>query len=583
MRELWTLNKYFVRYKWHFLLGILFVSSSNYFKVKVPQEIRKALDFVKEALSNPEELDAELLREALLSFALIVIGLALLMGVLMYFMRQTIIVMSRLIEYDLRKDLFDHYQKLDLQFYKENRTGDIMSRISEDVSKVRMYLGPAVLYGINLTSLTVFVIYSMISVSPKLTLYTLLPLPFLSISIYYVSTIIHRKSGRIQAQLSRITSSSQEIYSGIAVVKSYVQQNSFFKYFDDESAEYKSRSLELARVNALFYPLMILLISSSTVLTIYIGGLEVTKGNLTFGNIAEFVIYVNYLTWPFTAVGWVASTIQQAEASQERINSFLNRAPKILSNNQEGSKISDGSIEFIDVSFTYPETGVKAIDNLSFTLKRGEKLAVIGKTASGKSTLAELLLRTYNIDSGSIKLGGIDIKKLSITQIRNHIGYAPQEVFLFSDTVAGNISFGKQDATQKEIAQMASNAAVHKDIIKLENGYETKVGERGVTLSGGQKQRISLARALIKNPKILILDDTLSAVDTQTERKILGYLQSALKYKTAIIITHRIHASLKFDKIVVLDNGRKIEEGTHDELLDNKGYYYDIYMKEEHL
>ncbi len=582
MRELWSLNKYFVRYKWHFLLGTLFVSGSNFFKVKVPQEIARALDLIKDALEDPSTLDKAQLSKDLLWFAVMVIGLALCMGGLMYLMRQTIIVMSRLIEYDLRKDLFDHYQKLDRQFFKENRTGDIMSRISEDVSKVRMYLGPAVLYGINLMSLTFLVIYSMLSVSPTLTLYTLLPLPILSISIYYVSTIIHKKSGLIQVQLSNITSSSQEIYSGIAVVKSYVQQNSFLKYFDDESLEYKKRSLALARVNALFFPLMILLISSSTILTIYMGGLEVAKGNISYGNIAEFVIYVNYLTWPFTAIGWVASTIQQAEASQLRINAFLKRKPKIISALDASSQINNGNLVFENVSFTYPETGVKAIDNLSFELAAGQKLAIIGKTASGKSTIAELILRTYDIDEGSIKIGGIDIREISKKTLREYIGYAPQEVFLFSDSVSGNISFGHQEATQKDIAQMAINAAVHDDIVKLPEGYDTKVGERGVTLSGGQKQRISLARALIKNPELLILDDTLSAVDTQTERKILSYLQDVLKYKTAIIITHRIHALLKFDKIIVLENGQKTEEGTHEELLNNQGYYYDIYMLDEH-
>ncbi len=565
VKELLTLNKYLFRYKWHLLLGIVFVSLANYFKVKVPKTIRNSLDYVNEKIENAAHIETLDLSEDLIRFALLIIGLAILNGIFMYFMRQTIIVMSRLIEYDLRRDIFDHYQRLDSRFYKENKTGDIMSRVSEDVSKVRMYLGPAMLYGINLLSLSILIIGSMLQVSVKLTLYTLLPLPFLSISIYYVSTIIHKKSGVIQGQLSKITSVSQEVYSGISVVKSYVQENSFLKFFEKESTDFKNKSLDLARVNALFFPLMILLVSSSTLITIYMGGVEVVSNNITFGNIAEFVIYVNFLTWPFMAIGWVASTIQQAEASQERINQFLNRAPDIVQNDLVKHKMI-GKIEFKDVHFTYPETGVKALDGVSFTLEAGQKMAIIGKTASGKSTIAELILRTYDIDQGEIMLDGKNIKDLNLGHLRKEIGYVPQDVFLFSDTVENNIRFGMPDATEKEVKTYASYAAVHKDLEKLPKGYQTEVGERGVSLSGGQKQRISLARALIKDPQIIILDDCLSAVDTKTEHKILSYLKSALRVKTSIMITHRINSLMAFDKIIVLDQGKIIEEGSLEEL-----------------
>ena len=580
MKHLFTLNKYLVRYKWHFILGILFVTGSNYFKVKIPQTIRKALDYVINLLEDPATVDQAILNKSLLEFAVMILGLAALMGVFMYFMRQTIIVMSRLIEYDLRKDIYDHYQKLDVSFYKTHKTGDIMSRISEDVSKVRMYVGPAILYGINLTSLSALVIYSMFNVSVKLTMYTLLPLPFLSISIYFVSRIIHRKSGIIQKQLSQITSVAQEVYSGIAVVKSYVQEKSFLRHFDQQSEDYKNRALDLARVNAFFFPLMILLVSSSTLLTVYIGSIEVANGNISKGTIAEFIIYVNFLTWPFTAVGWVASIIQQAEASQERINAFLDREPLIKNHTDAHTDIL-GEIEFINVSFTYPETGVKAIDNLSFKLKRGEKLALIGKTAAGKSTIVDLILRTYDIDEGKILLDGTNVKDINIEDLRSQIGYVPQDVFLFSTTIADNVRFGNPEATDAMIKKYSAHAAVNEDIEKLPQKYETMVGERGVTLSGGQKQRISLARAFIKNPKMVILDDSLSAVDTKTERKILDYIKHAIENKTAIIITHRIFSLLDFDQIIFLKDGKILEQGSHEELINLKGNYFELYEKQQ--
>jgi len=580
MKHLFTLNKYFIRYKWHLILGMLFVTGSNYFRVKIPQTIRKALDYVIDLLENKDAIDQALLSKSLIEFSLIILGFAALMGVFMYFMRQTIIVMSRLVEYDLRKDIFDHYQKLDATFYKTHKTGDIMSRISEDVSKVRMYCGPAILYGINLFSLSALVIYSMFNVSTKLTLYTLMPLPLLSISIYYVSRIIHKKSGIIQKQLSKITSVSQEVYSGIAVVKSYVQEKSFLRHFDNESEDFKNKSLDLAKVNAFFFPLMILLVSSSTLLTVYVGSIEVANGNISKGTIAEFIIYVNFLTWPFMAVGWVASIIQQAEASQERINAFLDRKPKIQNSNSGHTEVL-GKIEFRNVSFTYPETGVKAINDLSFILNKGEKLALIGKTASGKSTIIELILRTYDIDQGEILLDDINVKDININDLRKQIGYVPQDVFLFSTTIADNIRFGNAEADDKMVAEYAAHAAVDEDIQKLPEKYKTLVGERGVTLSGGQKQRISIARAFIKNPKMVILDDCLSAVDARTERKIIDYINHATTNKTAIIITHRIFSLLDFDNIIFLEDGKIAEQGSHQELINLKGNYFDLYEKQQ--
>ncbi len=587
MKDLFYLNKYLFKYKGRLLAGILFVSASNYFRAWQPQVIRDALDYVigkletikgagEGAISDTEYAE---LGSALMQFGLMVLGLALLMGVFMYFMRQTIIVVSRLIEYDLRKEIFNHYEKLDIAFYKRNNTGDLMARITEDVTKVRMYLGPAILYGINLTSLFVMVIYAMLSVNVELTLYSLAPLPILSISIYYVSNIIHSKSTKIQKQLARLNSISQEVYSGIRVVKSYVQEGPMGRFFQKESDEYKTKSLELAKIDALFFPLMVLLIGISTIITVYVGGLKVTTGELTPGNIAEFVIYVNMLTWPVTAIGWIASIIQQAAASQKRINEFLKTEPTILNSTTEDSPI-EGAISFKNVGFNYPDTGIRAIDGISFDLKKGQKLAIVGRTGSGKTTVADLLVRLYDVSEGSIEIDGKDIREIDLANLRKRVGYVPQDVFLFSDSIAKNIQFGRRDASQTEVETFAKYAAVHKDIAELPMQYETLVGERGVTLSGGQKQRVSIARALIKQPDIVILDDCLSAVDTNTEKQILDYFDTALANKTAIIITHRIYGLLEFDKIIVLDDGKISEEGTHEELLAMKGYYFDLFEKQ---
>ncbi len=562
------------------------VAAANYFGVLIPREIRKALDFVHSKLQVYKQADEVLKGEmyddfsnALLMFGLTVMGFMVLKGIFMYFMRQTIIVMSRLIEYDLRKDVFEHLEHMDLSFFKNNKTGDLMSRISEDVSKVRMYLGPAILYTINLISLFILTIGAMVNVSPTLSMYTLIPLPFLSISIYYVSRLINKKSGLIQKQLGFITSLAQETFSGIRVIKSYGKEKQFGDHFTEESASYKSKSLDLAKVNALFFPLMIILISISNILVIYIGGLEVAKGNITPGNIAEFVMYVNMLTWPVTSIGWIASLLQQAEASQERINEVLFEQSSLDKSGELKSALQ-GHLVFDNVSFTYEDTEVVALRNISFDLKPGEKMAIIGKTASGKSTIADLLLRMYDPSSGTIMLDGHPIKSHNLNHLRSRIGYVPQDVFLFSDTVSGNVAFGSSLVNQDQIEQYSEYAAINNEIKALPEGYSTMVGERGVTLSGGQKQRISIARAFIKDPDIVILDDCLSAVDTDTEQKIMTYLNKALKDRTAIIITHRVHNLISFDKILVLEKGQVAEMGTHQELIESKGYYHELVEKQ---
>jgi ATP-binding cassette subfamily B protein len=587
MNHLYVLNHFFWKYRWHFLGGIFFVSLSNYFRVLQPQAIREALDLVVNNLSlyrNFENSSLQIglnkiLGKQLLLFGLFVLLFAGLMGLFMYFMRQTIIVMSRLMEYDMRKEIFDHYQVLDLAFYKRNKTGDLMARITEDVNKVRMYLGPAILYGINLISLFVFVIYAMVNVSLELTLFCLIPLPILSISIYYVSDLIHKKSEEIQQQLAVLNNTAQEVYAGIRVVKAYTQENSMLGFFTKQSQQYKQQSVALAKINALFYPLMILLIGISTLITVYAGGTLVVRGSISTGNIAEFVIYVNMLTWPVTSIGWIASIIQQASASQKRINEFMLTQPTILSGSIKSFKIK-GDIEFKKVTLTYPDTGIRALTNLNLHIKVGEKVAIIGKTGSGKTSFAELLLRMYDSTEGEILFDGVNIKSLNLGRLREQIGYVPQDVFLFSESLRENIAFGNPNADEQKMEDAILNASLTEEIKTFPNGLNTILGERGITLSGGQKQRVSIARALLKDPEILILDDCLSAVDSHTENQILSYFQTVLKGKTAIIISHRIYAHLNFDKILVFQDGEIAHVGTHDELLKISAYYLDLYERQ---
>lgn len=587
MKHLLYLNKFLLQYKWRLIAGTLFVILQNYFRLLVPPQFRKALDLARVCLLEYREMTDPAEKSFLLKYiginlmdyAWLVLGFALAMGLFMYLMRMTIIVVSRLIEYDLRKVIFAHYEKLDTSFFTEHSTGDMMSRITEDVSKVRMYLGPGLLYCINLVTLFVLAIYEMYHVNKILTLYALLPLPVLSISIYYVSNIINRKSVLIQRQLAKLTTIAQEVYSGIRVVKSYAKEPQFREFFRTESDGFKDKSMAMARINAMFHPLMIILVSSSILLVVIVGGQEVVKGNITHGNIAEFIIYVNMLTWPFTAVGWIVSIVQEAEASQGRINEFLDTKPKISNPTQDALDIK-GEVEFKNVSFTYEHSGIKALKDVSFTLKKGEKLGIIGRTASGKSSVGHLMLRLADAQEGEILIDGKDIRSLNLYELRKKLGYVPQDAFLFSDTIGNNIAFGIKSASPDELAFISKKAAIYNDIADLPEQFETMVGERGVTLSGGQKQRISLARALIKYPEIIILDDCLSAVDTTTEQTILSYLNEALKEKTALIITHRIYRHLSFDKVIVLDDGVVIEQGAPDELIRQMGYYYEILNKQ---
>ena len=578
MKELRHLNKYFFKYRTHLIIGSIITIVARLFLLYTPRYVKKI--FVAIEQYYDKSITEDVFRADLLEAILYIIGAALIAAVLTFFMRQTIINVSRYIEYDLKNEIYAQYQKLSLNFYKKNRTGDLMNRITEDVSRVRMYGGPALMYSINTFALIVIVIIYMINASPKLTLYTIVPLPILSVIIYKLSKEIHKRSTIVQEYLSKLSTFTQESFSGISVIKAYGIEPQTSVNFKSLAAERKEKQINLAKVQAWFFPMMILLIGTSNLLVIYFGGMQYINGEIeSIGTIAEFIIYVNMLTWPVATIGWVTSIVQQAEASQKRINEFLKIEPEIKNNVNTHTEIT-GDIVFKDVTFTYDDTNIQALKNISFQIKEGETLAILGKTGAGKSTILDLIGRLYDIDKGSITINNTEINNLNLNDLRDSIGYVPQDAFLFSDTIKTNIKFGKQDATDDDVIDAAKNAQVHKNIIKFNKGYETVLGERGITLSGGQKQRVSIARAIIKSPKILLLDDCLSAVDTETEEKILKNLNKISKGNTSIIVSHRVSSAKNANKIIVLDDGKIVQQGTHDTLIGIDGYYKHLYLKQ---
>ena len=576
MKELKYLNKYFIKYKYRFFLGLFFTILAQIFSLYTPEYIGKSINTIQEfAKSNPEFARKELLINILLILATTIIA-----GILTFLMRQTLIVMSRHIEFDLKNEVFRHYENLSQSFYKRNRTGDLMNRISEDVSKVRMYVGPAVMYSLNTFIRFGVVIVYMYNISPKLTLYSLLPLPLLSYSIFKISVQIHKKSRLYQENLSNLSSFTQEFFSGIRVIKAYALENNKTEEFNNLTQESKNKNLSLAKTNSFFGPLMILLIGLSNLVVIYAGGMMYINGTIeNIGTIAQFILYINMLTWPVASLGWVSSMIQEAEASQKRLNEFLNTKSDIQNFNTEKSQI-DGKISFKNVSFTYDDTNIEALKNVSFELEKGKTLAILGKTGSGKSTILTLISRLYDATIGEVLIDDTSIKKLNINNLRDNIAVVPQDAFLFSDSIKNNIKFGKENATDEEIINVAKKAVVHNNIINFSQGYDTVLGERGITLSGGQKQRVSIARAFIKEAPILLLDDCLSAVDTETEEQILNNLLQLTQQKTTIIVSHRVSSAKNADKIIILDEGQIIQQGSHNQLIEVEGYYKELYNKQ---
>jgi ATP-binding cassette subfamily B multidrug efflux pump len=597
LKHLGALNKYFWKYRYRFFIGIFFVASSNYFAVLAPQitgyivtQVQQRLPGARPAVTTPAhdrlvDWFIDSIQAANTSFAwlialccITILVLAIMRGILMFFMRQTIIVMSRHIEFDQKNEIYRHYQKLDTNFYKTHSTGDLMNRMTEDVSRVRMYVGPAVMYLINLIALIGFCVVNMLRKDVNLTLLVLAPLPVLAITIYLVNSVINKKSEKIQSLLSDLTTNAQESFSGIRVIKSFVQEKAMLGFFKKNSEEYKTNAIGLAKVEAIYFPSMALMIGISTLLTIFVGGMQALQDTSKVGLIVEFVIYINMLTFPVSAIGWTASMIQRAAASQKRLNEFLQTKPAIRNAAQTIQPSIQGDIVFDHVNFTYPHTGINALQGFNLRIRQGEKVLLLGRTGSGKSTVAQLLLRFYDPTEGSIRIGENDIKNINLTTLREQVSYVQQDVFLFSDTVSDNISFGlAHGSAPAMIEQAAAFASVDREIKSFAEGYDTMIGERGVTLSGGQKQRISIARALIKEPRIIVFDDCLSAVDAKTENEIIGNLYRYLEGKTAIIITHRIFSSFRFDNIIVLENGEVAEQGTHDELMLSNGYYAELY------
>ncbi len=600
MKQLKALNKYFWKYRVRFFIGIIFIFLSNYFGVLAPQVTKFVIDFVQKSLHLPgykppqnppvytgagklivKWMEGMNPGNVVAFCGITILVLALLRGFFLFLMRQTIIVMSRHIEYDQKNEVFQHYQKLDTAFFKTHNTGDMMSRISEDVSRVRMFTGPAVMYVVNLVSIISLSVYFMFMTNAALTWYVLAPLPLLAIAIYFVNNIINKRSEKNQSLLSELTTHSQESYSGIRVIKSFVQENAMLGFFTKKSEEYRQNAIGLAKVEAIYFPSITLLIGLSILVTVMMGGIYYINNayGITLGTIVEFVLYVTMLTFPVSAIGLTASMIQRAAASQKRLNEFLETEPAIQNKNLAKEKIIKGNVEFVNVDFIYPHTGIQALKNFNLKVRQGEKIAIIGKTGSGKSTIAQLLLRMYDATSGTILIEGENIKDWNLNSLREQTGYVPQDVFLFSETVENNIGFGVNESNEK-IIDAAKNAGIHSEIERFSEKYKTMVGERGVTLSGGQKQRISIARALIKNTSLVIFDDCLSAVDAKTEKEIVGNLYNSLKERTVIIITHRLFTHFNFDKIIVLDDGQITEQGTHDELILLNKYYASIYHRQ---